>query len=378
MSIRKRVWTSPNGNSKQRWVVDYKDQTGKRRSKQFERKKDAEAWELNARSEVVRGVHTPDSISIDVEAAAKLWLAGVRRAGREPTTIAAYDQHVRLHILPKCGGVRLSQITAPMVKGYLNGWLKDLSRPMAVRVLRTFKSILTNARDEGFVAQNVALEIKPAKASRGKPKAKPPTKGDLKVILKAVEETEDQKAAAIVSLAIYSGMRASELRGLAWDCLDLKNGRVEIEQRADAKGTLGPPKSEAGYRRIPLGSSATKALKAWKLKCPPNDENLVFPSERGRVLSHTVLMNKLVGPLQVAAGITSPGGKKPRYGMHAFRHAAASLWIEQKLNAKKIQNLMGHASITVTFDTYGHLFLDADSDAEVARAIDEALFGRAA
>lgn len=378
MAIRKRNWLAPDGTPKSAWVVDYTDQAGKRRNKQFKRKKEAEAWELKARSEVVRGVHTPDSASIDVASAAKLWLAAIRDADREPTTIASYDQHIRLHILPKCGHVRLSQLTAPMVKGYLNGWLRSLSRPMAVRVLRTFKAILTNARDEGFVAQNVAQGVKPANAPRGKRKVKPPTKADLKVILKAVQDTDDRKAAAIVSLTIFTGMRASEIRGLAWGSLDLKEGAVEIEQRADAKGTLGPPKSEAGNRTIPLSALVVKALKEWKLECPPNGKDLVFPSENGRVLSHTVLMKDLVGPLQVAVGITSSDPEKPRYTMHAFRHAAASLWIEQKLNAKKIQTLMGHSSITVTFDTYGHLFEDAESDAGVADAIEKALFDDAA
>lgn len=378
MAIRKRAWTAPDGTPKQAWLVEYRDQSGKRRFKQFQRRKEADAWELKARSEVVQGVHTPDSISITVSQAADRWLDSVRAIKdppREPTTIAGYEQHVRLHIVPKCGATKLSQLTAPMVRGFLNDWLADLSRPMAVRVLRSFKAILTNAQGEGLVAQNVALAVKPSKVAREKRKIKPPIKADLRAILKAAEGSNDHKAGAIATLAIYSGLRASELRGLAWDNLDLKRGTVTVEQRADAKGHLGPPKSKAGYRTIPLPSGAVTILKRWKLACPAHDAGLVFPSEKGKPLSHTVMMKDHIGPLQVAAGVTSPKGDTPRFGMHAFRHAAASLWIDQGLNPKRVQYLMGHSSITVTFDTYGHLF---EVEAEDADAIERALFGEGA
>jgi hypothetical protein len=81
----------------------YRDQEGKRRTKQFARKKDADEWLHNAVGEVKRGVHTPDSTSITVSQAADRWLDSVRAHGREVTTVAAYDQHVRLHITPMCG-----------------------------------------------------------------------------------------------------------------------------------------------------------------------------------------------------------------------------------------------------------------------------------
>src|SRR5689334_2077868 len=110
-SIRKRSWTSPTGERKTAWQVDYKDSAGHRRSKQFPRKKEAEAWATQAAYQVTQGTHTPDSQSITVARAAELWLERARREELEPTTIAAYDQHVRLHIVPLCGGRKLSQLT---------------------------------------------------------------------------------------------------------------------------------------------------------------------------------------------------------------------------------------------------------------------------
>lgn len=96
---------------------------------------------------------------------------------------------------------------------------------------------------------------------------------------------------------------------------------------------------------------------------------------KGKPLSHHILIKNVVGPIQIAAKVSTGGDDPaPRYGMHAFRHAAASLWIEQGLNPKRIQTLMGHSSIQVTFDTYGHLFDSSDQDAREAAAIETALF----
>lgn len=381
-SIRKRAWVTPSGTAKVAWQVDYRDQTGRRRAKQFAKKKDAEAWSVNAAAEVQKGIHTADSASITVERAAILWLDSVRAAGREPTTIDAYEQHVRLHIVPKCGSRKLSQLTAPLVRSTLDGWLLHLSRAMAVRVFRSFKAIFNDAQERGYVAQNVANAVRVRKAPREKGKAQPPNKADLRAILTAAGKSNDLKGAAVVELAVFSGMRASELRGLAWRSLDLKRGRVTVEQRADAKGNIGPPKSVAGHRVIPLPARTVTMLKRWKLACPAHTLDLVFPSEKGRPLSHRILMKNLVGPIQIAAAVTAPtksvdteaAQAAPRYAMHSFRHAAASLWIEQGLNPKRIQTLMGHSSIQVTFDTYGHLFEQAEKDCQDANAIERALF----
>jgi integrase len=358
--------------------VDYKDQGGKRRSKQFKRKKDADAWATRTASEVQRGVHTPESTSVTVSEAADLWLESVRAHDREPTTVAAYEQHVRLHIVPRCGALKLSQLTAPRVRSLVDEWLNDLSRAMATRVLRSFKAIVSDAQERGLVAQNVALSVKIRSSTREKKKASPPTKSELRAILEAAAASKDLKGRALVELAIFSGMRASEIRGLAWDDVDLKKATVTVEQRADAGGVIGPPKSAAGYRTIPLPSRVVATLREWKLACPSHHLRLVFPSVKGKVLSHGVMATNHMKPILVAAGVTKDDDESvAKYTAHIFRHAAASLWIEQGMNAKRVQTLVGHGSIQVTFDTYGHLIEEAERDASDANAIERAIFSDA-
>lgn len=180
-------------------------------------------------------------------------------------------------------------------------------------------------------------------------------------------------------LAIFGGLRASELRGVTWPTLHLKSSSVEITQRADAKGKIGPTKSDAGHRVIPLPDMAIKALRAWKLACPVTDSHLIFPSIAGKVMSWNYMVDHLVAPVQIVAGEYDIEGKSDdaakvaRWDLHSFRHAAASLWIEQSVNAKRVQYLMGHSSIQVTFDTYGHLFEQVERDADTSAAIERAL-----
>ena len=127
----------------------------------------------------------------------------------------------------------------------------------------------------------------------------------------------------------------------------------------------------------------------WKVACPPTEQDLVFPSLAKKVMSHQFMNVNIMGAIQAAAGTTDPVIKdgKPvldkeqlpmtaqRYTLHDFRHAAASLWIEQRVNPKRVQKWMGHSSIQVTFDTYGHLFDQADQDSAVAAAIERELMG---
>jgi len=263
---------------------------------------------------------------------------------------------------------------------------------MATRVLRSLSGIIAEAQRRGLVAQNVCAGVTVRRSKREKPKIEIPTKAELGAIIEAARAAGDPQALPLMLVTIFTGLRASELRGLGWPAVDLKGCTITVERRADAKGILGPPKSAAGYRTLPLAPAAAAALREWKLRAPKNDLGLIFPAARKKPVSHAVLMKNLVGPIQVAAGVATPivdhdgqpalddkGQPRmaPRYALHAFRHAAASLWIEQRVSPKRIQTWLGHSSIQVTFDTYGHLFEQAEADAAIMGAVELEVFGAA-
>ncbi len=372
---------SPTGE-KAAWIVDYKDSAGRRRTKQFKRKKDADAWLIGASWQVSQGTHTADSQSITVSKAAQLWLKRGERDGLERSTIEAYEQHVRLHIEPVCGPRKLSQITRPIAEGYRDKFVERLSRPMAIRVMRSLSAIISEAQRQGYVAQNVCAGVRLKRAPREKGRIVIPAKQDLRAIIEEAQQGSEPMGLALTTVIVFAGLRASELRGLGWHNVDLKGSRITVDRRADFKNLLGPPKSDASYRTIPIPSLAVQALKMWKLRCRPSDEDLVFPSVKGKVMSYVVLSRRVFGPIQIAAGVSSQRRTKgdvpvlePSFTLHDFRHSAAALWIDQHISPKRIQRWMGHSSIQVTFDTYGHLFAQADGDATVVETIQEDVLG---
>jgi integrase len=168
----------------------------------------------------------------------------------------------------------------------------------------------------------------------------------------------------LILTALLTGLRGSELRGLTWDDVDLQHGQIHVRRRADRFGTFGPPKSEAGTRSIPMSALLLNTLRQWKLACPKGELNLVFPNGAGRVENHMNLLHRVFWPIQIAAGVTVMRDGEPdaKFSLHALRHACAALWIAQGFGPKRIQVMMGHSSITQTFDRYGYLFEAREAD----------------
>jgi integrase len=145
-----------------------------------------------------------------------------------------------------------------------------------------------------------------------------------------------------------------------------------LEQRADRYNKIGSPKSLSGQRVVPLGPFVVNTLKEWKLACPKSESGLVFPTSTGQIEYHANMWLGL-GRVMIAAGLTDKAGE-PKYALHAFRHFYASWCINRKedggleLPPKVVQERLGHSSILMTMDTYGHLFPRGDDTAALAAA----------
>ena len=361
-TIRKRRWTRPDGSTAEAWVCDYNDQHGKRRQRTFSTKKAADAWLVNARGEVRDGTHTAESASITVAEMGELWLRRADMDGLEVTTVAQYRQHLRYHIEPLLGGdVRLSKLTTPEIEGFRDKLVATRSRAMTKKVLSSLKTLLSEAQRQGRVAQNVALPVRAPSDKRHKKRMEIPSKDEINILLASTPE----RWRPFIVTAVFTGMRASELRGLLWKNIDLNRRVIEVRQRADKFNRIGALKSAKATRDIPMGPSVLNALREWRLRSPKSD--FVFSNGVGRVESYANIMNRYFYPTQIAAGLIDEAGK-PKFGLHALRHFFASWLIDRGFQPKRIQLLMGHSSITVTYDVYGHLLSDHDDHDEFAAA----------
>ena len=299
-----------------------------------------------------------------------------------------------MHIVPFIGARKLSELTVPAVNSFADS-LRDAGRSaeMIKRVVRSLGGIFKEARRRGLsnAAPTVGLELD--LPDREDPRPVIPTKPELNAIITGATAKGGRSRPYFV-ISIFCGLRPSEMRGLRWTDVDFDGRQVNVSQRADASHKIGKLKSKAAYRSIPCPPIALNALREWKLVCPKGDLGLVFPNGLGKVESHSNLLDRDFGPIQITAGITDTvqatdeAGKPAveasgapvmvtvaKYGLHSLRHACASLWIESGYNPKQIQRLMGHSSIKVTFDVYGHLFADADADQRAAESVQARLLG---
>jgi integrase len=355
-SVYKRSWFGRDGRERVRWVAAYKDQDGGRHNKGFRSRKDAKAFLVLTEGEIVRGVHTPESTSVTVAEAARLWLKRGELEKLERSTLRQYKNHVGLHILPMIGAVKLARLSTPVVQAFRDKLLETRSRPLARKILSSLKSIVGEAMRRGLVAQNAAVavtvDVKKREQGRLTVGVDVPSKAEVGRLL---DRAQGRWRPFFVT-AVFTGMRASELRGLVWDAVDFEAKVIRVRQRADLWGTIGDPKSAAGDREIPMAPTVVNALREWKLACPNGKLGLVFPNGNGNVESHANIAARGFAPLQRACL------GEVKYWLHTLRHFFASWAIEQGFSAKRLQALLGHSSIQMTFDTYGHLFPSLEDD----------------
>ena len=381
VSVRRRSWVG-RGERKEAWVVDYVDQHRTRHIKTFARKKDADAYHAKVAVDVRAGIHTADSRSVTVVEAGRLWLNGAAAAKLERPTIEQYEQHLRLHIAPLIGEVRLTQLTVPMARSFEDQLAKDRSPAMVRIVMRSLGAILADAQERGLVAQNVVRNLRCARRGNGRARADKRQRGKLKVgvdiptpaeIGALIAHLTDQRRALLLT-AILTGLRSSELRGLRWQDIDLKRAVLHVRQRADCYRRIGRPKSAAGERTVPLPPMLVNTLREWKLACPKSDRDLAFPNGRGNPEYRSDIVYRSFRPAQVAAGVVNGQGRAKYGGLHALRHFYASWCINRRVDGglelplKLVQSRLGHASIQITADRYGHLFPSGDDGAELAAA----------
>jgi integrase len=402
MSVRKRTWTTARGEVHTAWVACYADSGGVQRLKTFARKRDADAFHSTAKVEVEKGAHVPDSQSITVERAAEAWIANGVAEGLETTTIDQRNQHVNIHILPELGRLKLTKVSVGTVRGFRNKLReKGNSEAMVKRIMVSLGSIFGDAVETGKASRNPVRDLKSRKRNgterhqrRLETGVDIPLPGEIKAVLKAATG----RWRPFLMTAALTGLRASELRGLRWQDVDLDKGTLSVSQRADRYKEIGSPKSAAARRTVSLVPELVRALREWKLKCPKKDGRLwlVFPTGAGNIEDHTNIITRGWWPVQVAAGVVKPvldaEGRPARDedgqplieakypGLHSLRHFFASWCLGpvkdggRELQPKRVQVLMGHSSINVTLDLYAHLLPVVDEGAEL-RAAGRALLG---
>ena len=385
-----------------KWLVTIRlpDKTTKYQT--FRLRKEADAYDLEKRGAIAKGDYVPDSKTVTVAEAASLWLEAGRTADPplERSTLEGREQHINRHINPFIGTMKISELTRSSVKA----WQAQLtaqgrSANMIRRVTVSLGAILAEAQDRELIRHNVVYEMRQKKGKRQKRTKLQigrdiPSPDEIRAFIAALAQFPRLRPLFLV--AIFSGLRASELRGLRWSDVDLNNGVVHVRQRADRWGKIGDPKSEAGTRSVPLPPIVINTLREWKLIYPKPEhfgkpeahspEHLVFPSETGRPQHLRNIVRGGLWPVWLTAKVTRTVRDKKtgatvaeaKYrGLHAFRHFFASWSLARVVDGglglplQLVKERLGHSSITLTADTYGHLLPSQDDGKEMAAAAEK-------
>lgn len=375
-SVAKREWTY-KGETKIAWVVRYTDQGGKRRLKTFDKKKDADRYRTKVETEIEAGTHVAASQSVTVGEALDLWLtnceARVQARDRiRARTVRNFRCTVENHVRPQLGKRRLTDLTFRSLQAWVDDLAFDKEAPRGFQTLRNaagcMSLTLKHAVHKGLVGKNVMRDEDLHIPGRKTVRIDIPSKIEIRKMLDASGTVTGRGGVAkylraMLHTAVFAGLRQGELRALRWDHIDFESGVIRVRVAADNLGHVDEPKSAAGIRDVPLAPRLAVELKTWKLASRANSGNLVFAGERGTMVQPAAI-DRSWHRLQrriLTGGKGQTVQPRERYHFHALRHVCASLLIEAGLPPKRIQAIMGHASISMTFDRYGHLFEDPEA-----------------
>ena len=372
-SVRKRAWTTSKGERRTAWTVDFSDAAGARSRRQFTTKREADAFRIEVEGQLRAGLYRPEALKATVADAARLYLEhaeGRMRRGERFTRhhLATVRGHIDRHILSPVHGVgalRLGALTASRVADFRDR-IRDagVSVVTARKVLATLSAVMAHAIRLDLLAANPVTGVRViGRRDEGARKIVAPSREALRLLI----ELADPELRLMIAFAATTGLRASEQWALRWRHVDLAGAGVRVEARVDAYGAEDVPKSAAGVRTVPLGDPLVQQLRRWRMQARfSKDDDLVFPSRRGRHQDHANLIKRRFKPLfdkAVELYQVDPGAHPPApeiFGWHALRHYGISSWIDAGLAPKTIQTFAGHSSLQVTMDRYGHLFPSED------------------
>jgi len=274
------------------------------------------------------------------------WLQGMRERVRA-STYSRYHQIVRLHILPALGDLKLQSIAAQDVQNFVEMLrAKGLAAGTVRNIFRVLYAALKKAADTGAMETNVCKDIS---LPQSEPKKAPVLTRYEQMILEAAALNDPNGLAVL--LALYTGMRLGEICALRWEDVDLAQRVIRVSQTMQRLSLLdgerrtaihfGPPKSAASERDIPLPESLAVLLRAAR---PESGCGFVL-SRNGKVAEPRICQYRFQALLQRA-------GLSRRVNFHALRHTFATRCMEARMDVTTLSQILGHASVKLTLDTY--------------------------
>jgi integrase len=295
------------------------------------------------------------------------WLSDSVRGTVQGSTYRSYGRVVDGHLVPGVGRVKLAKLRPDHIRRLYRSMLDAGKATRTVQYAHTLlKRALAQAVMDGLIPRNAAEAVRPPKLKRDEIQ---PLNADQ---VRALLDASDERSRALYTVAVRTGMRPGEILALRWSDVDLEAGTVQIN-RALSEGEFSTPKTPRSRRRISLSPATVAALKAHRKRQLEEriakaglweDHGLVFPSSVGTPKSQRNLNREFKNAAKRA-------GLPDHFKLYDLRHTCATLLLSRNVHPKYVQELLGHASIAQTLDTYSHVIPGMDGG--TGGAIDEAL-----
>lgn len=342
------------------WVFSKRD--GRKIRKTFARESEAKTWRADALAALVRG-GLRAARPVTVEEAWDRWYRGAldgsirNRSGDrfKPSALRSYERAMRLRILPEFGTRKIPDVQQADLQDFADELMAAGKYPSTIKVtFLPLRAVFGRAVAHGQLVVNPCDGLKLPAVRGGRERVASPQEAERLV---GAAPREDR---AIWATALYAGLRRGELLALRAEDVDLASGVIRVERGWDEKEGEIELKTRAGRRRVPVPPILRDALANHRMAVPRSGSALIF----GRSESLPFYPKSL----QERADRQWSGAGLERITLHECRHTFASLMIAAGVNAKALQTFMGHSSIQVTFDLYGHLM--PGSEAEAAALLD--------
>ncbi|HER4723956.1 tyrosine-type recombinase/integrase [Streptococcus pyogenes] len=295
-----------------------------------------------------------------------LWLETYKLTVK-PQTYDATVTRLNRHIMPTLGNMKVDKITASDIQMLINRLSKYYVNYTAVRSV--IRKVLQQGVLLGLIDYNSARDIiLPRKQPNAKKKVKFIDPSDLKSFLEHLETSQHKRYnlyfdAVLYQLLLSTGLRIGEACALEWGDIDLENGTIAINKTYNKNlKFLSTAKTQSGNRVISVDKKTLRSLKLYQMRqrqlfneVGARVSEVVFATPTRKYFNASVRQSALDTRCK-EAGIE-------RFTFHAFRHTHASLLLNAGISYKELQYRLGHANISMTLDTYGHLSKDKEKEA---------------
>lgn len=340
--------------SEKTWVGKITLPDGRRLQKRNKDKAVISDWLLEQRKAISEHRIIPDS-NITFNEFADRFLADVAKHTMKEKTYVSYEGYLRLHIRPDLGRLKLNAITpAHIQRLYSKKLSSGLSSKTVHHIHAYLRRVLNEAVKWELIYRNPCDSVTPPRVEK-----RPPAVWSVDEAQTFLRATAEHRWHAIYLIALTTGARRGEILGMEWKNINWNKGTITIEKtvvEVSGVATVTSPKTAKSRRTITLPAVVLDLLKDNPIK-----EGFIFESEAGTPVHPRNLLRHFYSVLDTL--------DIPRIRFHDLRHTCATILLQRDVHPKKVQELLGHSSITLTLDTYSHIIPGVDD--QIATEMDE-------